>query len=414
MKIVIMAGGKGTRIRSINSEVPKPMIRINNKPILEYQIDSFSRQGYKEFIIVIGHLGNQIEEYFGDGSSRNISIRYIKENEPLGTAGSLYFLKNNIDEDFLLINGDSILDIDLERFVDHHIANKGVATILTHPNDHPYDSGIVVYGEDRVVTKWLHKEDKRGWYKNSVNAGLHMLNPSIFKQFKCLEKKDLDRDILRPLIKDKTLIAYSSPEYVKDMGTPKRYKEVINDVNLGKVQSKNLKNKQKAIFLDRDGVINKYCGFLTNIEQFELEKDVAKAIRLINQSGYLAIVITNQPVIARGDVTWEELTEIHNKMETLLGNEGAYLDDIFICPHHPDKGFEGEIKKYKIDCDCRKPKPGLLLQARDRYNIDMGKSWMIGDSESDIKAGCDGGCNARLLKKDDSLVKYIKEIIKVK
>ena len=163
------------------------------------------------------------------------------------------------------------------------------------------------------------------------------------------------------------------------------------------VYQRNLKKKQKAFFLDRDGTINKYVGFLKNIDELELIDGVADAIRLINNSGYLAIVATNQPVIARGEVEPEQLEQIHNKMETLLGLQGAYVDDIFYCPHHPDKGFPGERPELKIDCECRKPKPGMLLQAAEKYNIDLHNSWMIGDGLNDMKAGQAAGCRIALI-----------------
>ena len=185
------------------------------------------------------------------------------------------------------------------------------------------------------------------------------------------------------------------------MGTPDRFKGVCADFANGTVTAKNLKNKQKAIFLDRDGTINKYVGFLRNIDQFELLPGVAEAVKRINASGYLAIVVTNQPVIARGEVTFGQLQEIHNKMETLLGQEGAYLDGIYFCPHHPDKGFEGEVPELKIDCDCRKPKPGLLLRAAQDFNIDLTRSWMVGDGKNDIQAGQNAGCHTSLIGTED-------------
>jgi D-glycero-D-manno-heptose 1,7-bisphosphate phosphatase len=214
------------------------------------------------------------------------------------------------------------------------------------------------------------------------------------------KKTDLDRDVLKPMIGEGALFCYDSPEYVKDVGTPDRFFEVERDILSGRVKSMNLENRQKAIFLDRDGTINKYVGFLRNIEDMALIDGAANAIKKINQSGYLAIVITNQPIIARGDTTWNELHEINNKMETLLGEHGAYLDDIFICPHHPDKGFDGERKEYKIVCDCRKPQPGLLYQAADKYNIALSESWMVGDSESDMLAGLAANCKVAYLDTD--------------
>ena len=128
---------------------------------------------------------------------------------------------------------------------------------------------------------------------------------------------------------------------------------------------------------------------------------MAAAIRKINESGYLAVVVTNQPVIARGEVSFEELEEIHNKMETLLGKEGAYLDAIYYCPHHPHKGYEGERPELKIECDCRKPKPGMLFKAAEDFNIDLSQSWMIGDGENDVKAGSNAGCKTVLLSDND-------------
>lgn len=392
-----MAGGMGTRIASINAEVPKPMITILDKPILEYQLESLKEQGFIEIFIVIGHLGNIIREYFGDGTEFGVHITYIIEESPLGTAGALYLLKEELKEDFILLNGDIIFDINFERFYQHHRSHDGVATLFTHPNSHPYDSGVLVTKGSYCVKQWLHKEDKREWYRNRVNAGIHIISPRIFEKsmgiFNKLEKKDLDRDVLQPLIERQQLFVYDSPEYVKDMGTPSRYTSIINDIKLGRVNAKNLSRKQKAIFLDRDGTINRYVGFLRNIEEFELLPYVAEAIRKINEQGYLAIVITNQPAIARGELTVQQLECIHNKMETLLGQKGAYIDAIYYCPHHPHSGYEGEVKELKIDCMCRKPKPGLLYIASVEFNIDLRSSWMIGDSSNDVEAGIRAGCS---------------------
>ena len=140
---------------------------------------------------------------------------------------------------------------------------------------------------------------------------------------------------------------------------------------------------------------------MRNINDFELLPGVSEAIRLINSSSYLCIVATNQPVIARGEVTVSKLNHIHEKMETLLGLDGAYIDGLYYCPHHPHKGFEGEIPALKIDCNCRKPKPGLLIKAADDFNIDLQASWMIGDGENDVKAGKEAGCKTALIGEGD-------------
>ncbi len=406
MKTVLIAGGKGTRISSVSGDIPKPMLKIGNKPVLEHQIECLRKQGFTDIIITIGHHGNVISEYFGDGKKISpvtgipfgVSIEYFAEDEPLGNAGALFKLQKKLTEDFLLINADLMFDVDLKRFVRYHKEKKAAATILTHPNNHPYDSSIIIADNNNMVTNWLLKEDEKPqYYKNRVNSGIHILSPEIFNMEISTVKVDLDRQILKYLADEKKLYCYDSSEYVKDMGTPDRFSSVSRDYADGLISKKSLVNKQKAIFIDRDGTINKYVGFLKDIEEFELTDNCAEAIRKINKSGYLAIVVTNQPVVARGEVTENELSQIHNKMETLLGNKCSYLDGIYYCPHHPHKGFENEIVELKIDCDCRKPKPGMIFAAVEDFNIDPKNSWVIGDSENDIKAGIAAGCKTVLI-----------------
>ena len=409
MKVVIMSGGRGTRIFELFPDIPKPLIPIEGIPVLEREICSLASQGFRDIVLTVSYLHEKIEEYFGDGSNWGVKIEYFVEDTPLGNAGALF--KLNFNDDFLLLNADAMFDVDFNRFVDFHKQHGGLATIFTHPNSHPYDSGLIIADKNGAVEQWLAKEDERPeYYRNRVNAGLHIINPSVLEHSGIDAGKvgtvgengkpikvDLDRQLLKPLAGTGKMFCYDSPEYVKDMGTPERYYSVCEDYKTGRISGKNLKNKQKAVFLDRDGTINKYVGFLRNIDEFELIDGVADAIKKINASGYLAIVVTNQPVIARGEMSFEELEEIHKKMETLLGKEGAYLDAIYFCPHHPHKGYEGERPELKFDCDCRKPKPGMLLNAARDFNIDLSQSWMIGDGENDIKAGQNAGCQTALI-----------------
>ena len=412
MKTVIMAGGRGTRIASVARDIPKPMIPICGKPVLAHEIECLRAQGFTDILLTVSYLGRQIMEYFGDGANFGVHIEYYFEEEPLGNAGALFRLRDKLTEDFLLLNADSVFDVDFNRFVAFHRAHGGLATLFTHPNDHPYDSGLLIADARNAVTHWLTKEDERPrWYQNRVNAGLHILSPNLLEQEFGTPKVDLDRQILKPLAGTGKLYCYDSPEYVKDMGTPERLAAVIRDFSSGRVTARNLKNKQRAVFLDRDGTVNKYVGFLRNIDDFELLPGTAEAIRKINQSGYLAILVTNQPVIARGEVTVGQLREIHNKLETLLGREGAYIDAIYYCPHHPDKGFPGEISELKIDCGCRKPKPGLFLRAAEDYNISLKESWMIGDRESDRLAGEAAGCRCVQMETNGDLRGAVQEIL---
>ncbi len=432
MKVVIMAGGKGTRIASVRSDIPKPMIPVLGKPILEWQIECLKKCGLTDITIGIGHLGQFIREYFGDGKKFGVNISYFEEKEPLGTAGALFKMQG-LDQDFLLLCGDTIFDIDFNRFIKFHQEKKALASLMSHPNNHPYDSSLLVteiqYPKEgsgglsvdtKKVSAWLNKEDERLWYKNRVNAGIEIISPELLALTKKTlvprhpetpDKIDLDRDVLKPAVKTGRIFAYDTTEYIKDMGTPDRLEQVEADLKSGRVSGKNLSQKQKAVFLDRDGTINKEVNFLKDINDLELLPGAADAIKKINQAGYLAIVITNQPVIARGDLSLEALQEVHNKLETLLGKEGAYIDGLYFCPHHPDKGFEGERPEYKIACDCRKPQPGMIFQAAKDFNIDLASSFMLGDREQDVACGNAAGCKQSLLiERNGNLLDAIKKI----
>lgn len=400
MKAVIMAGGFGKRLARFYSDRPKPMIEICGRPVLEYQIENLRDSGITDIIIVVHHMRNHIMNYFGDGSLLGVNITYYEEESPLGTAGALFKIREKLSENFLLINGDLVFSIDFQKMIDFHKSNNALATLFVHPNSHPYDSELVA-SNDNIVTDWF-KNDGHGNYKNCVNAGIHILSKEVLYAHHSEEKLNLRPDVIEPLLDTGRVYAYHSAEYVKDMGTSDRLRHVTADVEHGIVFAKRADRKQKAIFLDRDGTINKYKGYITSPKQLELISGAAEAIKKINRSGYLAIVITNQPSIAMGRMSFAVLDEIHAKLDTLLGEEGAYIDALYFCPHHPDKGFEGERAELKIKCDCRKPSGGMIKKAAEDFNIDLSKSFMVGDSERDVLAAIDAGCTPIFLTGSDN------------
>ncbi|MDE5803263.1 MAG: HAD-IIIA family hydrolase [Lachnospiraceae bacterium] len=396
---VIQAGGKGTRVRELTQDkIPKPLMEINGKTMLEWQIENLIKNEIREIIIITGYLGDRIETYIGDGSKWEIKISYIRETEPLGSAGALYYLKGRCSKDILLIFGDVMFDIDWERFIGFHEKMGGLATLLVHPNSHAQDSDLVVLDDDSKVLSFDYKNRIRDYfYENCVNAGIYILSAEVLERFSKVKKTDLEKDILLPLIEEGKIYGYRTPEYVKDAGTPERFQRVSREQREGIWNRKNLKNRQACVFLDRDGTVNRYQGLLYAEEQFELETGVAEAVRRLNEAGYLVILVTNQPVVARGLCGIEDVKRIHRKMQVLLGEEGAYLDDIMFCPHHPDKGFSGENVLYKVSCNCRKPAIGMIAHAAEKYNIDLSQSFIIGDSTVDIQTGKNAGMRTILL-----------------
>lgn len=398
---VIQAGGKGTRMIELTKDlIPKPLLQLNGKPMIQWQIENIRKYGIKEFVIIVGYLGEKIEEYFEDGSALDVHISYIYETDPLGSAGALFYLKSQLKtSDFLLIYGDVMFDVDWNRVILFHESKNGLATLLVHPNSHPFDSDLVLLNDEQCVLAFDSKNNHRDYcYDNCVNSGLYILSKDILNLISEVKYLDLEKDILNEYVEKRQVYGYVTPEYVKDAGIPRRFWQAEVAQAEGLWSRKSLKNKQKCVFLDRDGTINKFKGLISHEDEFELEHGVADAVCLINESGYLAIVVTNQPVVARGLCGIDDVKRIHQKMQVLLGEQGAYLDDIVFCPHHPDKGYPEENPIYKVSCNCRKPAIGMIEQMAEKYNIDLSESFMIGDSTVDIQTGINAGLRTILLE----------------
>jgi mannose-1-phosphate guanylyltransferase / phosphomannomutase len=400
MQTVILAGGKGTRMGDLTREIPKPLIPVAGKPILEHQIELLKRYGQTDIILLTGYRGEKIRDYFGEGSRWGVSIRYRQETAPLGTGGALKDAEKILDGSFFVLYGDIILDIDLDALAAFHARRSPSATLVVHPNSHPYDSDLLeMDGEDRI-TAFHRKPHAPGEYRhNLVNAGAYVVNRGLLGNITAGTFSDLGRDIFPKVIDDrKTLAGYRTAEYLVDVGTIDRLQMVSADVVSGKVARLNRKNGRRAVFLDRDGVINVERDPVAAPEKLNLLPGAVDAIKKINRSEFCAIVVTNQPMIAKGFATENDLDRIHAKLETLLGAEHAYVDRIYYCPHHPEKGFAGERPELKIPCECRKPSPGMLFKAAADFNLDLSSSYMVGDQTVDVQTGINAGCRTIMVK----------------
>jgi len=397
---VILAGGKGTRLKDVSGNLPKAMVPVLGKPLLQRLIEQCVTYDIVDIKLLVSYKKEAIKDYFGDGSQHGVSIQYIVEDAPRGTAGALIDALPKLDEQFLVIYGDTFFDIDLSTFWEFHQNQAGDASIFLHPNDHPHDSDLVEVDPGFQVLKIHPYPHDSQWRQNLVNAAVYMFNKSALKEVDFfLDRPDIAKDLFPLMLESgKKLYGYISTEYIKDMGTPKRLSKVEKDIDSGKVESLKKQTPKMAIFLDRDGTINQEVNHLSSQDQFELLDGVGEAICQINAAGILAVIVTNQPVIARGELEESELKVIHNKMDTLLGSQGAYIDRLYYCPHHTDSGFEGEVEALKFDCDCRKPKIGLFTQAKKDLNIVLEKSWVVGDSTRDILAAQNAGMKSILVE----------------
>lgn len=405
MQAVIMAGGRGTRLAGLTrDEIPKPMAPLLGRPLLLWQMEALKQNGITEIVLVTGHLGHVIREYFGGGETFGLHIRYFQEDRPLGTAGALPRIRPMLEETFFLLYGDVLFDADMARMERFHREKNALATLFVHPNAHPFDSDLVELDRDGRVTGFDSKHNTRDyWYDNCVNAGLYLLDRAVCGGLPDRERLDLEADVLAPLCRRKEAVyGYRSPEYVKDIGTVDRIRSAEADLREGRVAARNLRRPQRAVFLDRDGTINVKNGLISSPEQFELEPGAAEAIRRINRSGRLAVVVTNQPAVARGLCGPEGIEEIHRKMQTLLGREGVFLDAVRYCPHHPDRGYPGENPAYKVACRCRKPGTAMLEDCAEAYHICLADSWMVGDTTVDIQTGKNAGTRTALVLTGDA------------
>ncbi|TNE29431.1 MAG: HAD-IIIA family hydrolase [Bacteroidetes bacterium] len=395
---VILAGGKGTRLSEIRQDVPKPMMPVDGKPLLQYQLEMCAAQGIERVTLLVNHLKDSIIEHFGT-SFQGVTIDYYEEESPMGTVGGVKAIEDRIEEDFLVLYGDVMMEMDLHRLYQFHLDKNSEATLVVHPNDHPYDSDLVELNPNDEVTAFLSKPHADGLrYHNCVNAAAYVFSPSVLSRLESGVKADFGKDIFPSWVGEVRMYGYSTTEYLKDMGTPDRLARVEGDVKSGKVARRSLTHPQKCIFLDRDGVLNYDTDLIDKPEDLELYPWTAPSLQKINRSDYLSVVTTNQSVVARGMTDEAGLAEIHKKMETELGEQHAFVDAIYYCPHHPHGGYEGERPEYKIDCDCRKPKPGMIMKAAKRFNIDLRQSWMIGDSSRDIESGKAAGVRTIALR----------------
>jgi len=399
--VAILAGGLGTRLKSRTGDLPKPMIPLAGKPLLQHQIELCRDSGFTHIALLVQHRSEAIRDHFGDGSAFGVHLTYAVESEPRGTAGALRDALPLLAERFLVLYGDTYLDVNLRRLWQAHVEAKADATLFLHPNDHPQDSDLVeidTQGHVISVLPYPHPEGREA--RNLVNAALYVLEANGLEALiPSTGKSDLAKHTFpRLLAEGRRLVCYVSPEYIKDIGTPERIDKAERDIAVGLPERLSERQLRSAVFLDRDGTLNEEVDHLRSPDQLRVLPGVPEAVRRLNREGRLAVVVTNQPVLARGEITVPELDRIHARLDWQLGAGGAYLDRIYYCPHHPDRGFEGEVVELKIPCDCRKPATGLIDEACRDLGINRSISWMIGDTTSDVEAGRRSGVKTILVE----------------
>jgi D,D-heptose 1,7-bisphosphate phosphatase len=399
--LVIVAGGPGIRLASVAGDLPKVLVPVGGKPVLQHQLELAGPAGVNEVTIFAGHLAEKILDFVGDGSRFGLTVRIFTEQEPMGNAGALLQSLDFLPEHYFVVYGDLMLTVDLQRIAKHHLEREADFTMMVHPNDHPQDSDLLETDANDWVTAihaCPHPHDQ--FFGNLANAALYVVRREALRPWATSGgKQDFTKSVISGLVANGgRVLAYRSSEYLKDIGTPARLQRAEADWQAGKISLEESCNYQPAIFLDRDGTLNIDKGHLRRPEDLQLLPGIGSALRSLRQAGFRLVVLTNQPVIARGEATETDVAAIHRRLEWELGKQGAYLDAIYVCPHHPDRGFPGERTELKAQCDCRKPGTGLVDRACRELRIDLANSWFVGDQTRDLESARRAGVHSILVQ----------------
>jgi mannose-1-phosphate guanylyltransferase/phosphomannomutase len=348
---------------------------------MEWHLRLLAESDVHDCVVVAGYLGLQVQELCDSLASPSVNIRVIHEQEQRGTMAALTLAAQESRADrFLVILGDILMSFPVDHMLGAWRSSGADVAVAVHPSTHPEDSDAAFCRFDGTVTV-VPKAQPRDLVPNMSSAGLFAITRAGLQRYGHL--RDFGSDVLPAAAKDGELFTYVSSHYYKDTGTPARLETAIADINSGAFACRGQVEPRPALFLDRDGVINPSVPEFYGPENYVLNDRVAQAIRTANITGVPVIVLTNQPHIAKGLMTFDDHERVRARMDRLLAENGAFVDDYFYCPHHPESGFEGEIPELKTACDCRKPAVGLATIAAERHLLDLARSVMVGDTHRD-------------------------------
>lgn len=365
---IILVGGKGTRLGSITSITPKPMLDIGGLPFIRILIAEVARCGVSDIILLCGHLADHIYSVFDGMVVAGSKVRCIVEPQPMGTGGALLHAAEYLDESFLMMNGDSLFDfnfLDLQTVAPN---SDWVGKVALRPLPDTGRYGVVTLDGDHI-TSFAEKSNSGA---ELINGGVYMLRRRVLDY---IHKTpcSLEQEVLPQLAAEGRLFGRAYQGYFIDIGIPE---------DLQRAREELPNRRRPAIIFDRDGVLNHDAGYTHRIEDFQWMSGAIEAIKLCNDRGWLVIVVTNQAGVARGFYDEAAVQSLHHWMQGQLREHGAHVDAFYYCPHHPD----GAVSELAIACDCRKPEPGMLLKALGEWPIERDRAYLIGDKASDMEA----------------------------
>lgn len=377
--LVILAGGKGTRISAIQKKKIKTLIKFKNIPFINYLLNFFCKFEFNKIYIIGGFRGNLLKKKFNKINKNFIQIECLIEKKSQGTGGALRLVRNKIKNNFILVNGDSFIDFNITNFYKLNFKNF-IGSMLLVKNK--------FYKDNKKLNNLLTKKNIISFTKTGMmNAGVYFFKKKIFKYIKN-KNFSLENDCLVELINKKKLLGVKSSNEFIDIGTKNNYKiakKIIPKIFL-----------KPAFFFDRDGVINYDYGYVHDIKSFHFKPGVLKAFKFLQKKNYYIFIVTNQAGIAKKKFSLKKFISLNQKLKKILSEKNIYINDIQYCPHHPS----GLIKKYTIDCNCRKPKNGMLNNILKSWLINKKNSFMIGDKKCDEQAAKKSKINYKYAEKN--------------
>lgn len=392
---VILAGGRGERLRPLTDTIPKPLVQVCGRSFLEYLIELLKENGITEVLILLGYLPEKITEYFGDGSKFGVKIKYSNasfEDEAgdiVETGTRIKKAEKVLDDNFLLMYCDNYWPLNLKRLLEFHLKHKTLATVTVYTNKDGITKNNILVDNDGYVIKYDESREEKNL--NGVEIGFFIINKKVLKLMPGYNF-NFEKETLPLLVSEKQLSGFQTDHRYYSISTPEKL-----DVTERFFQPK------KVVFLDRDGIINKKppkADYVKKWEEFEFLPGAIEGLKLLAENNYDIYIISNQPGITRGAMTEKDLVDIQNKMEEELQKNSIKIAGTYYCLHN-----------WNDDCECRKPKPGLLFKAASEHNLDLRKVIFIGDDERDMQAGETAGCKTILVGPKENLFGVIKSKI---
>ncbi len=395
LQVVVLLGGLGTRLKEVTKDCPKPLVKVHNVPFFEYQLKLLMESGFKRFLFCVGYKASMIEDYFGDGRryGKDISIKYSYDGPTLlGTAGAIVRALPLLEENFLLIYGDSYMDINYFEVVYRYflgLDNNCDALMTVMKNDDYFDTSNVEMCNGNII---IYSKKEKTSNMKYIDYGIGVYRRNIFEKFPKEERIDL-ADIQSKLVKEHRMSVCEVTKRFYEIGNPSSLAEFTE------YTKKRFVEKHPAVFLDRDGVLNEIVfneeteqlDSPMNNEQLKYIAGTEEALQKLHDRGYWIFIVSNQPAAAKGKISLAELYDINKMLLNHYLKCGIHVDEAELCPHHPE-GTTRTIERFLIQkCDCRKPMPGMIERIKRKYNLDLGHSYMIGDSYTDIEAGKQAG-----------------------